>query len=85
MVWFIRFPRDTYDIYYENPALLPPIQADPAPIRTPSVWTLKDDEPDATVNDIHKFIVEYINSDVMVRSMFGPSYPLGSPQNYRVC
>ena len=79
VVWFIRFSSDTYDIYYENPALLPPIQADPAPIRTPSVWTLKDDEPDATVNDIRKFIVEYINSDVMVRSMFGPLYALGSP------
>jgi RNA-dependent RNA polymerase len=29
------------------------------------VWTLEDGEPDATVDDICKFIVEYINSDVM--------------------
>lgn len=56
---------DTYDIYFANPALLPTIQADPAPLSGANVWTLNDDEPDATVDDICKFIVEYINSDVM--------------------
>ena len=58
--------RDTYDIYHANPALFPTIQADPAPISTSSVWSLADNEPDATVDDICKFIVEYMNSDVMV-------------------
>ena len=61
------FSRDTYDIYYANPALLPTIQAEPAPESKSNVWTLEDGEPDATVDDICKFIVEYINSDVMVR------------------
>ncbi|KAH9018099.1 RdRP-domain-containing protein [Lactarius pseudohatsudake] len=56
---------DTYDIYYANPALLPTIQQDPAPSSDPNVYTLEDGEPDATVDDICKFIVEYINSDVM--------------------
>lgn len=58
--------RDTYDIYHANLALLPTIQADPAPISTSSVWSLADNEPDATIDDICKFIVEYMNSDVMV-------------------
>jgi hypothetical protein len=79
VTWFIRSSRDTYDIYYENSALVPPVQADPAPISTRSVWTLKEDEPDATVNDICKFIVEYINSDVMVRSLLRRLYPLRGP------
>jgi hypothetical protein len=30
-------------------------------------WTLPEDHPDATVENICDFIVEYINSDVMVR------------------
>jgi hypothetical protein len=64
--YFIKFSSDTYDIYYANPALLPTIQADPAPMSMSSVWTLTDNEPDATVDDICKFIVEYIKSDVMV-------------------
>ncbi|KAH8995451.1 RdRP-domain-containing protein [Lactarius akahatsu] len=56
---------DTYDIYYDNPTLLPTIQADPADESMSNVWTLEDGEPDATIDDIRKFIVEYINSDVM--------------------
>ncbi|KAI9446026.1 RdRP-domain-containing protein [Lactarius indigo] len=56
---------DTYDIYIGNPTLLPTIQAEPAPLGESNVWTLNEDEPDATVDDICKFIVEYINSDVM--------------------
>jgi hypothetical protein len=35
-----------------------------------NVWTLEEDEPDATVDHICKFIVEYINSDVMVRPCY---------------
>jgi hypothetical protein len=71
LVWFIRFSRDTYDIYIANPALLPTIHQDPAPISESSVLRLEEGEPDATVDDICKFIVEYINSDVMVRSLLG--------------
>ncbi|KAI9449719.1 RdRP-domain-containing protein [Lactarius psammicola] len=56
---------DTYDIYNSNLALLPNFQADPAPPFEPNVWKIKEGEPDATVDDICKFIVEYINSDVM--------------------
>ena len=71
LVWFINFSRDTYDIYYANPALLPTIQADPAPMSESNVRRLEEGEPDATVDDICEFIVEYINSDVMVRSLLG--------------
>ena len=67
VVWLIRFSRDTYDIYWQNPALLPTIQAKPMDLGETNVWTLDEDEPDATVDHICKFIVEYINSDVMVR------------------
>ncbi|KAH9014012.1 RdRP-domain-containing protein [Lactarius hengduanensis] len=56
---------DTYDIYFENLALIPTIQAQPAPMAVFNARRLKDGEPDATVRDICKFIVEYINSDVM--------------------
>ncbi|KAF8260154.1 RdRP-domain-containing protein [Lactarius quietus] len=56
---------DTYDIYYANPALIPPIRVDPAPISPFNVLTLKGNEPDATVDNICKFIVEYMNSDVL--------------------
>ena len=65
----MRFSSDTYDIYISNPALLPSVQQAPAPISEPNVRRLDDDQPDATVDDICKFIVEYINSDVMVRSL----------------
>jgi len=88
LVWFIRFSRDTYDIYYANPALLPTIQAEPAPMSESSVWTLEEGEPDATVDDICKFIIEYINSDVMVCSLLG-DYALREADtfcaNHRVC
>ncbi|KAH8995459.1 RdRP-domain-containing protein [Lactarius akahatsu] len=56
---------DTYDIYIGNPTLLPTIQADPADESKSNVWTLEEGEPDATIDDICKFIVQYINSDVM--------------------
>ncbi|KAI9428733.1 RdRP-domain-containing protein [Lactarius indigo] len=56
---------DTYDIYFGNPALSPIIGADPAPPFESNVWRLEDSEPNATVRDICKFIIEYINSDVM--------------------
>ncbi|KAF8267893.1 RdRP-domain-containing protein [Lactarius quietus] len=56
---------DTYDIYFANPALLPTIQAEPARFSDPNVFTLNEGEPDATVDDICKFIVEFIQSDIM--------------------
>ena len=82
------YSRDTYDIYYANPALLPTIQADPAPESKSEVLMKEDGEPDVTVDDICKFIVEYINSDVMVR----PCQAFISPRdvhtfraNHRAC
>jgi len=53
---------DTYDIYYQNPALLPSLQEEPASYPEAEVWTL---DRDATIADVCQFIVEYINSDVM--------------------
>jgi len=88
LVWFIRFSRDTYDIYYANPALLPTIQAEPAPISESNVWRLEEGEPDATFGDICKFIIEYINSDVMVRSLlrdYAPTMAHMFCANPRVC
>ncbi len=75
-MWPVRFAlplftwlsRDTYDIYFQNPALLPTIQAVPAEFEPSGVWTLKEGEH-ATIEHICSFIVEYINSDVMVRSL----------------
>ena len=58
---------DTYDIYYANPNLLPPRKAQPAEYPPGEVWRLNDRRGDATVEDICEFIVEFINSDVMVR------------------
>ena len=54
---------DTYDIYYANPDLLTSRPAQPAEYPPGEVRTLRRD---ATVDDICDFIVEYINSDVMV-------------------
>ncbi|KAH9018106.1 RdRP-domain-containing protein [Lactarius pseudohatsudake] len=56
---------DTYDIYIGHPSLLPTIQAEPAAMGESNVWTLEEGEPYAAVDDICKFIVQYINSDVM--------------------
>jgi RNA-dependent RNA polymerase len=50
-----------------NPGLLPPIPAEPAEYPPGEVWTL---DRDATVEDICDFIVQYINSDVLVCSSF---------------
>jgi hypothetical protein len=57
---------DTYDIYYQNPALLPSIQTRPADYPPGEVWTLEEGR-EATIEDVCQFIVEFINSDVMVR------------------
>jgi RNA-dependent RNA polymerase len=46
--------------------LLPSIQTRPADYLPGEVWTLEDDR-EATIEDVCQFIVEYINSDVMVR------------------
>ncbi|KAF8260153.1 RNA dependent RNA polymerase-domain-containing protein [Lactarius quietus] len=56
---------DTYDIYYGIPALFPTVQAEPAYLSDFIRWSLREDEPDATVNDICKFIVEYMYSDAL--------------------
>ncbi|KAH9989051.1 RNA dependent RNA polymerase-domain-containing protein [Russula compacta] len=56
---------DPYDIYYQNPALLPGIQENPADYPPGEVWTLDENHGDATIEDVCRFIVEYINSDVM--------------------
>ena len=64
---------DTYDIYYQNPALLPSIQTRPAAHLPGEVWTLEEGRQ-ATIEDVCQFIVEYINSDVMVRRLH-PSLP----------
>jgi hypothetical protein len=58
---------DTYDVYYNNRALLPPLKARAADYPPGEVWTLDEGRGDATIEDICDFIVEYINSDVMVR------------------
>lgn len=61
---------DTYDIYYAhaNPDLLTSRPAPPAEYPPGEVWTLSERRGDATVDDICDFIVEFINSDVMVRA-----------------
>jgi hypothetical protein len=62
----LRSSSDTYDIYYQNPALLPSIQTIPPDYQPGEVWTLEEGRQ-ATIEDVCQFIVEYINSDVMVR------------------
>jgi hypothetical protein len=68
----LRYSSDTYDIYYQNPALLPSIQTRPADHPPGEVWTLEGRQ--ASIEDVCQFIVEYINSDVMVRRLH-PSLP----------
>lgn len=62
----LRSSSDTYDIYYQNPALLPSIQTIPPDYPPGEVWTLEEGRK-ATIEDVCQFIVEYINSDVTVR------------------
>jgi hypothetical protein len=69
----LRYSSDTYDIYYQNPALLPSIQTRPADHPPGEVWTLEEGRQ-ASIEDVCQFIVEYINSDVMVRRLH-PSLP----------
>ncbi|KAH9071049.1 RdRP-domain-containing protein [Lactarius deliciosus] len=56
---------DTFDIYYDNPDLLPSLIFPPAEYPPGEVWTLNERRGDATVEDICDFIVESIGSDVM--------------------
>ena len=63
---YSQFSSDTYDIYHHNPGLLPRVHTEPADYPPGTTRTLDDDHGDATVEDICDFIVEYINSDVMV-------------------
>jgi RNA-dependent RNA polymerase len=64
---YSRCSSDTYDIYYDNPGLIPKIHWPPMEMGDSTPRTLDKDRGDATVDDICDFIVEYINSDVMVR------------------
>jgi len=53
-----------------------------------NVRRLEEGEPDATVDDICEFIVEYINSDVMVRFLLSHYTPTEAHvfcANHRVC
>ena len=67
-LWFIRVLQGYLRHLLCQSGSSPHHPGDPAPLSESNVWRLNDDEPDATVDDICKFIVEYINSDVMVRS-----------------
>ena len=68
----LHFSSDTYDVYYGNPGLIPQLQTDPMEANQSDPWTLDDEHGDATIEDICDFIVEYINSDVMVCLRFLP-------------
>ena len=57
--------RDPYDIYAENPKLLPTGHENAAEYISAGTRTI---EQDSTINDICDFVVEYINSDVLVRA-----------------
>lgn len=61
-----QLSSDTYDVYFGNPGLIPQLQTDPMDTIPSNTWTLDDEHGDATIEDICDFIVEYINSDVMV-------------------
>jgi hypothetical protein len=76
----LRSSSDTYDIYYQNPALLPPIPTGAADYPPGEVWTLEEGRQ-ASIEDVCQFIVEYINSDVMVRHLH-PSLPPVDPARY---
>lgn len=73
---------DQYDIIIDNGSLMPEVHSQPADYTGAGTRTL---DRDATVDDICDFIVEYINSDVLVGI---PCYSLASPSLsswYRVC
>lgn len=63
---FSQRSSDTFDVYYENPGLIPQVHWPPMEVGNSTPRTLDKDSEDATVEDICDFIVEYINSDVMV-------------------
>ena len=71
---FSQLSSDTYDIYYAGPGsnqdvnqgLIPQVETAPADEYKSDPWTLDPERGDATVEDICDFIVEYINSDVLV-------------------
>lgn len=82
---FSQLSSDTYDIYYAGPGpnqdvnqgLIPQVQTAPADEYKSDPWMLDPEHDDATVEDICDFIVEYINSDVMV-CFFPALVPLSS-------
>jgi hypothetical protein len=57
---------DTYDVYYDNPGLIPQVDWPPMEVSESTPWTLDKDRGDATVEHICDFIVVYI--DMMVSS-----------------
>ena len=58
---------DTYDIYYKQPGLQPTTHIAASEYPSVKARTLPDSQT-ATIEDIFDFIVEYINSDVLVRA-----------------
>jgi RNA-dependent RNA polymerase len=63
---FLTLGRDMYSVIQYSP-LLPPNQEKPASYPDGETLTL---DRDSTVDDICDFIVEYINSDVLVCSTY---------------
>ena len=61
--------RDVYDIYYKQPGLNPTTHIQAAEYPSVQAYTLPDGRT-ATIEDICDFIVEYINSDVLVCYFF---------------
>ena len=54
-----------FDVYAQNPKLLPTLECEPAEYDPVEIRKV---EWDSTVEDICDFFVEYINSDVLVCS-----------------
>lgn len=57
------FFSDMFDILIDNPSLMSTIHCEPADYTGAGTYTL---DREATVEDICDFVVEYINSDVLV-------------------
>jgi RNA-dependent RNA polymerase len=65
---------DLYDVVFHGP-LLPTEHIDPAEY-PPGKTRENENRRPSTVNDICDFIVEYVNSDVLVRFSVIPHFPL---------
>ena len=60
---FFFFDRDLFDIYVDNPGLLPPSVQTPA--EYPEVMQLDIGRP-STITDVCDFIIQYLENDVVV-------------------